>query len=376
MYNVFSIVDKLKSKKLQLKYVIIIIVLVTLLWFSYGTFFQKDSLVYSEDKNLKPLVSIEEIYAQNKLVKLQLVGVIGTKNNINVMSELSGRIESVHFNKGDFVKKGEVIYSLEINDKQINLDKAKALLKQRQIEYMSSDSLNKMGYKSESSFAGSLAELKVAESDVRRAEIDLDNCNIRAPFDGVLDTINAKKGMLINQSTPLARIIECKEYIVKTKIPEKNISKLEAQEAEITLPAFDHTLKGIVSGVSMKSDDNTRSYEVEINIPELEGKCMNIVGMTADVSLDIYQTKSYRIPSYAFSLSDDGLIGVKILSDNNTVEFQVADVLEEDSEGYFWAKLPKNIVGKIHIITQGHTYVKIGEKIQVNSESSKADKVI
>ncbi|MBQ4874487.1 MAG: efflux RND transporter periplasmic adaptor subunit [Rickettsiaceae bacterium H1] len=357
-----NLINKLKSTRAKYKY-IAILALILVSWFFYNNFTNNKYSINNQSKNKTPLVSTEVIFPEEKSVKLSLTGVIDTRNNIELTAQTSGKVEFIKVEKGDFVKKDDIILLVEVNDKRANLEKAQALLKQRQIEHNSAESLNEAGYRSEFSLAASFAALKAAEADVEGAKIDLENCYVKSPFEGIIDTIYAKKGITINGATPILRLIECKNYIVKTNIPEKSIDKFQEKAAEITSPAFDHPIKGSVSGISMKSNKNTRSYEVEIKIPELQDKCMNIVGMTADVILDLYKTKSYLIPSYALSLSDEGSVGIKYLDSSNTVRFKSVEILEENEDGNFWVKTETD--DKITLVAQGHTYVKVGEKVNV-----------
>lgn len=362
----FNVINKIRNTSKKYKKVTICVAIV-FLWFISGVFLSGNkALVKVNDNNIKPSVTTSEVVLEDKLIVLKLTGTVNAHNDIIVMPEASGIIESVNVKKGDFIKKGDVIASIEINDKQVQLEKAQAVFKQRQLDYEVTESLNNAGYSSEAALAASLALLKAAESDVKIAEINFGNCNIRSPLNGIINNINIKKGVVVNNTTNIANIINCSEYFISTNIPEKSISKLEANYAEVTFTKFAHSLKGYIDGVSMKSNPSTHSYNIEIKIPEMEEKCMNIVGMIADVNLSLYKTKSYKIPAYALSLSDDGYVGIKTLDKENIAHFYKVEVLEEDEKGDFWVKTLLPIEDNITLITTGHNYVQVGQSVNVD----------
>ena len=348
----FVFINKLKIIKKQ--YVFAFIFLLLLVYDRSNT-----AQANTIDKTI-PSLSIEEITPKVKLIKYSTTGIIDTINNLFLIPEVTGKVEKVYVKKGDFVKKDQVISSIDVQEKEKRVEKAEAMLTQRQLEYQAAKSLNKTGYNSDVVLASSFSALTAATLDLDRAKIDLDNCHIKAPFDGVINNINVKEGMVINRATDIVNIIQCENYIAKVNIPESIINKLTSNKAEITLSEFNHPLKGYLDGVSMGTTNH--SYAIEIKIPEIDGKCMNIIGMTADVKIILGNIKSYHIPPYALSLSDQGVIGIKILNDEKIVEFHPIEILEEDEKGYFWVK-GLLLDNKINLIGNGHAYVQAGQKI-------------
>ncbi len=357
--------DKFKNTK---KIYGILFCVVIFMWFLPGLFFnnKKDIKNVKNERN-EPLISIEKIKIQDRMVNLYLTGTVDSRKNVEITSEVSGKITSVNVINGNFIKKGDSIAFIDVKDKQLRLEKAEVTLEQRQLEYESNKLLNKSDYTSDSVVSESLAAFKMAQADLKQAQLDLDNCNIVAPFDGIVDMIIVREGMLINNSTSIARVIKCGEYIVNSNIPEKEIHKLEIKNAEVKILGIDYSLKGNVNAISMHSEENTRSYKIEISIPELEQKCMNIIGKTADITLNLYKAKSFLVPSYALSLSDEGIIGIKVLDEENIVKFHRLEILEEDEDGHFWVKLDRATTEQletINVITQGHKYVKHEQKVK------------
>ena len=266
----------------------------------------------------------------------------------------------VHIKKGDFVKEKQLLSSLDVQSTKKKIEQSKALLIQRQLEYKAAKSLHKTGYNSEVVLSGALSALRSAELDLERAKLDLEHTEIRAPFAGIINQVNIKQGMAVNPMTTAINIVECSDYFVKVHIPEHLINKLNENQTEISLPSIKQIIKGQINAISMSA--NNHSYEVQINMTDLNGKCMNIVGMNADVEIILDKVQSYRIPPYSLSLNDAGIIGFKSLNDQQIVEFHPVEILEEDNDGYFWVKTQQN--GKLNLIGNGHNYVQEGQYIK------------
>ncbi len=353
---------KLQSIKLSKKHTTALVILIAV-WFLYGSFFNQPKLENTTHTKTTTISTIS-VPVETKIVHLHLNGIIDTQGNIHITPETSGQVKSVTAKKGDHLKKGDTIALIDTNDKEAKLAQAKAALKQRNLEYNSTLSLHKQEFEAQASVAASLAALKSAELAVESAQIALKNCHITSPIDGVLDQIAIKEGMIVNNNTVIARIIKCDDYIVKSQIPEKNIHKLDIRTAQVILQKPYGILDGTVTSIALEANNKTHGYETEISLPSLNKQCHNIIGMTTDVILNLYETPAYKIPSYAFSLSDQGILGVKTINQENIVEFKQIELLEEDQKGYFWCSID-NAQEELTIIAKGHTYVQSGDKAEI-----------
>ena len=67
----------------------------------------------------------------------------------------------------------------------------------------------------------------------------------------------------------------------------------------------------------------------------------------------------HLIPSSILSLSDNGIIGIKIIKNDNTVDFIPVDISNLNNDGAYISNLPQSI----KVITAGQDYVIPGEKV-------------
>jgi multidrug efflux system membrane fusion protein len=66
-----------------------------------------------------------------------------------------------------------------------------------------------------------------------------------------------------------------------------------------------------------------------------------------------------KIPPSVLTLKDDGTIGVKVLNENNIVEFYPIHKAKDTIDGMWVSGLPNSV----NLIITGQEYVSIGQKI-------------
>ncbi len=90
------------------------------------------------------------------------------KHSVDVRAEIDGVVNALHFEKGDRVRKGQVLCEIRLNDRGAKATEASALVAQRTKEYEVAESLFKDGYRSKTQ----LAQAQAALSGAHRREAD------------------------------------------------------------------------------------------------------------------------------------------------------------------------------------------------------------
>ena len=118
----------------------------------------------------------------------------------------------------------------------------------------------------------SAAEAGVAQARValHEAELALENALLRAPFDGVVASVNVTAGELATPSRPVIEIVDPTCLQVKVRVDEVDVGLLKpGQAAEIRLDAYpDSELSGSVQRVAPAAglDGGVVYYEVVIQL--------------------------------------------------------------------------------------------------------------
>lgn len=330
------------------------------LWFCFGflrgLLFQSNAQSESSSKAYIPLVETIDSKGIEKVKEISLYGTTKSYRKVDIIAEISGKIENIPAKKGSFIHKGDLIAILDQKDLIAKLAKADALITQKRIESNAAEKLAKEGYQSATKAAAAFAELKSAEADKIAIENDISHTKITAPFDGILEDITVEIGTQVKSlDTKIATIVDYKPLVVVGYAPEKEAKFLTlGSSAEVKLINGD-SLYGYISYVSSVADSTTRTFKVEAEIVNYD--IMPMEGMSVELVLPLYKKISHNISPAYLSLNSKGELGIKILTKDNIVKFYPAEIIDEDN-GYWISGLPDEAT----IITSGQGFLTDGDK--------------
>jgi len=191
---------------------------------------------------------------------LNASGYVVAQRKAEVASKATGRLVDLEVEEGTIVKKGQVIARLESQDvraalaqMKAQLEQAKAARAQAQADFIRKKALAEQKLVSwsdydvaDANYQGAMAGVNAAEAQVHAAEVNLENTNVRAPFDGTVLTKNADVGEIVapfgsagNSKGTVVSMADMDSLQVEADVSESNIERIRVnQPCEITLDAF------------------------------------------------------------------------------------------------------------------------------------------
>lgn len=310
-----------------------------------------------------PMVRVRSSSAQLHAVIDLLRGRTEANRLVEIKSETDGRIVELTVDDGTRVSEGEVIARLSPGDRPARLAEAKALLAQRQIEHDANMKLSKKGFRSDTQVAAAGASLEAAAAAVKIAEVELDYTRIRAPFDGIVDSRMVELGDFVDRGDPIAQLVELDPILIVTQVSERDVQRLEIGTPGTARLMTGHTVEGRIRHISTIADDATRTFRVELEVPNAEGVITD--GMTAEIALPLNRVQAHLVSPAILTLSDEGLIGIKAVDENSRAVFHPVQIVDTDSDGVWVTGLPNEVT----LITVGQEYVGDGEEVRTTPES-------
>jgi RND family efflux transporter MFP subunit len=214
-----------------------------------------------------PKVTVAHPVRQPVTQYLEVTGNTAPVNNVDLVARVQGFLEQIHYNDGDAVKKGTVLFTIEPEPYRVKLDQAKAAedgaaatLKQAEAEYQRQANLAAKDFASKSTLDSALAtrdsakaNLVQAKTNTRTAEINLGYTKVTAPFDGIVTAHLVSVGELVGTSpTLLAQIIQLDPIWVNFNISEADVLRVRAEMRRRGLTPAD--LKKIPVEVGLQSE--------------------------------------------------------------------------------------------------------------------------
>ena len=259
---------------------------------------------------------------------------------VNLAAETDGRVEYVGAERGASLERGDLIVRLDERDRTARLAQAQAILKQREVEFDARSRLKSDSYVSEAQLQEAVAMLETARAELRRAELDLNYMEVRAPFAGALQARMVEIGDFVKRGDPIATYVDNRRIIVSANLSEfdaKYVSVGDPAEARL---ATGETVRGRIRYVAPVADEATRTFAVELEVDNEDG--MLRAGGTAELRIPAEAVFAHRVSPSLLTLDDAGNVGIKIINDRGEVEFVVADVALSTSNGVWLAGAPRN----------------------------------
>ena len=218
---------------------------------------------------LDPLVEVLELREMAAKFAIKSQGTIRPLTETVLSSEVSGTIVeySPKWIAGGVFARGEVLLRIDPTNYTVAVDQAKALLKQRQIEFDGAEKLLSQGYRAESEHASAAAALASAQAELVRANRNLERTFIRLPYDGIVRSKEADLGQFVSPGTRLG-------VVFATNYAEVRLPLTDQDLAFLTLPgAVDMRDSGGGDGpaVTLKAVQKGKPAEWRARIVRTEG---------------------------------------------------------------------------------------------------------
>ena len=170
----------------------------------------------------------------------------------------------------------------DIAQKQASVDQAQASLTQAQANLAK---LTAPGTATDVSIQQ--AAITQAEQSLKQAQLKLDQATLKAPFDGVVTTVNILPGSTASSATAAISMLDRSTLHVDLKLSENDVAKVQlGQPVTLTIDALkDWKAAGTVSYIapSAESSNGVVTYRVRVDFPDKDTRVK--VGMTANLTI-------------------------------------------------------------------------------------------
>jgi len=303
------------------------------------------------------------INASPQMQHVVLRGKTENKRTVSVKAETAGRIVDRPVERGTAVKEGDLLCQISMEDRYASLAESREALNQARIEYEGSLKLKERGYQSDTAIAQTKANLAAAEAKLKRAELDIQRTYIRAPFAGVVEDVHSEVGDYVAPGTACVTVVDLNPMLLVGRVAEKDVHLLKVDQPVVGLMSDGTEVEGPVSFIGAQSDPDTRTYAVEIQIPNEEYELRS--GLTTEIRIPVAEVMAQKISPALFALDDEGRIGVRTVNEEGKVEFHHVTIVRDEPDGVWVSGLPEVAT----LITVGQELVVPGETVEVDFEA-------
>jgi multidrug efflux system membrane fusion protein len=305
-----------------------------------------------------PKVRVIESQATLRQGFVTIRGRTEAKRAVQVRAETQGTVLELPVEKGQRVAKGDVLCRLRIDARDAQLAEARALVAQRKLQYDASRQLAEKGHRAPTAAAADKAAYDAALARLKQMEIELSQTNIVAPFDGIFDDRPVEVGDYMRMGDVCGLVVELDPLLVIGQVSEDRVGAIKDGSPGTARLVTGETAEGRVHFVSRTADPATRTFRVELEIPNTDLRLRS--GVTAEISIPADPVPAHRIPSNVITLNDGGVVGVRIVNEAGRVTFNQISPIDDTPEGLWVTGLPE----KVTLITVGQDFVTEGQKVE------------
>lgn len=251
------------------------------------------------DKRPPTKVNAQVIVPQVFNDNLSLSGSIEANEQIEIRSEVSGIVESIQFQEGQTVSKGQLLF--KVNDAelkaqllQIQTKETLALENERRANLLLAKSAI-----SQEEYDMAKAELKSVEAQIQLVNTQIARTAIRAPFSGRIGLRNISPGTYITPTVLVGKLVNTDKLKITFSVPEKYAAHISINaNIQFNVAGTPENFTAKIYATEPGIDVNTRTLQVRA-ITDNKGKKL-LPGSFADIIFPLNALKgAIAVPSEA-----------------------------------------------------------------------------
>lgn len=312
--------------------------------------------------NDEPLVEVRArmSHAEPVIRAADIAGRTAAVRKVKLRVQIGGQVAAIEAERGDHVDSGKLVVRLDAGNLDAELAQARALLKQRKLQYQAAKEMASQNYQSAVGLATAKSHLQQARATVARIQTQIDYTTIEAPFAGVLETLPVELGDVVAVGDVVGQVIQQDPFIVWGQVSEDVVAYLEPGQSGSATLISGVTRQGRVRFISSVADKATRTYRVELEIDNSDDGRGLIAGASAQLRLPLERVSAHRVETAILTLDADGVFGIKSVTDDGMVRFHKANMVKSNNGAVWLAGLPDSL----RIITVGQGFVRAGDTVK------------
>jgi multidrug efflux system membrane fusion protein len=332
-----------------------------LLWLASGALSHRSATTAAPPAAAAAATARVQIRAQQAEPVTRTISIYGRTapaRTVEIKAETSGRVTAVGVTRGEPASAGQALLKLDLRDRQARLDQARAGVSEQQAAWEGQQELKPQGYISDTQLAETRAKLEAAKAELVRAELDLDYMTVRAPFNGTVQERSVEVGDYVRPGDPVATFVDNTRLIVTGSIAEQDAGFVRVGGNATAVLVTGQDVKGRIRYLAPVAEESTRTFTVELEIPNPEGKLP--AGVTAEMRIPGGEVLAYRMAPSLLTLDASGDLGIKTVDARNQVEFHRVQIAHSEANGVWVTGLPE----AANIIVVGQGYVSAGQVVE------------
>jgi membrane fusion protein (multidrug efflux system) len=206
------------------------------------------------------------------------------------------------------------------------------------------------------------AQLQAGMAQLTRSSLEMNDCVLRAPFDGEVATRDIDPGAFVRPGMALLSVVDRSIVRVTADAPEVDFAVVQpGAQVKMHLLATNEEAVGIVARRSPAADMGTRTIHFEIDVPD-EKRTLP-VGTTAELRIEVGEPQPASAVPLAAAAVRTGKATLFVV-DADTAHARTVPLLGE-REGLLY--LDRSLKPDTQVVLEGRALLQDGDKVSVGA---------
>jgi len=320
----------------------------------------------TETQEETPRLEVTSPLRKDATLTKEYVSQIHAFRHIELRALEKGYLQDTLVDEGQMVEQGAAMFRIMPNVYQAELEMAKAEASVARIEYQNTKALADKNIVSANELALAKAHLEKAEAEVNLAQTHLDFTNVSAPFSGMMDHLEVRKGSLVDEGELLTTLADLSKMWVYFNVPEAEyldykFNGMVSPKVKLKLAngrVFDQ--EGSIETIEADFDNTTGNIEFRATFPNPQQILRH--GQTGNILMELPYLNAQVIPQKAtFEVLDKTY--VYVVNEENKLEQREITIAAELPHLFI---LSKGLEDDDKVLIEGLRRVVNGQEIHVN----------
>ncbi len=194
---------------------------------------------------------------------VRVTGTIVADESVDLNSEVSAKIDQIHFNEGQSVSKEQILVSLNDDEQEAELEKLRFTKKLNEDNEFRQRKLLEKEAISREEYEVALTTLNTSLADIKLLEARMAKYKIRAPFEGRIGLRGVSEGSYINPGDLIARLYNIERVKIDFSIPGKYLQQINVgDKLRFTVDGYEESFDGEIYALEPQIDPQSRSIKL------------------------------------------------------------------------------------------------------------------
>lgn len=325
-------------------------------------------------------VVVTAVRQEDVPVQVRAIGTVEPFSTVAVKPQVDGQLAQVHFAQGAFVKKGDLLFTIDsrpfeaaLRQAEASLAKTAAEANNARVEFERRQRLFTDGFisrdeydQSETRASALRAAVQAEQAMVENARLQLQYCTIRSPIDGRVGQLLVHPGNVVKRNdTTLAVINQVRPVFVTFSVPEQELPAIRQQSGAGTLAVAAQPDRAPLARGGLEFIDNT--VDVSTGTVRLKGLFPNrdealwpgqFVAVTLTVST---RANAIVVPAVAVQTGQQGQFVFVVTPERVTEVRPVTVGMSTGSD----AVIASGLQAGEQVVTDGQIRLVAGSKVEL-----------